>query len=279
MYIDLKRGRLARSLNKCTSPFRWMGCKIAVYDLVVPSESGMKGGNVRSVSRPKKSRNRRSSRGSLSLLRKKAVRVERALARSTPQALGSSDPHLKRVVPFSRVRRANDYSRRLIHKIKWLTGVRNKMSSLKYKVPDFDTDHYDRIRMYIKEARRDWVALARARSSDPEVLIRMRLELLVDGIDTVHERLVRNKKIAFLESVSTVIPPAPIGESNLGSAFNSVDENGQRPASYRWECTKCQRASGIRVCRLCGMDLENPDRKKRRAVGKPSRTRAPTRRT
>ena len=37
-----KRGPLVRRLNKELTHIRWMGCKVAVYDLVVPRESGVK---------------------------------------------------------------------------------------------------------------------------------------------------------------------------------------------------------------------------------------------
>lgn len=236
MVADLVLGRLARSLNKCTSPFRWMGCKLALVEFRQSREVGSKGRKVRPSRRGK----RRGSRGSGSLKR-------RAKARSDPKpdTTTSSQP-LGILAPSSRKDRANQYSQRLIDKIKSLSAVRSKLGrDLRYRTGKHQ-ERYEKLSRLIKDKRRAWVRLAHARSTDPPQLIRIRLEVLLVGIDTAFERVARAKKV---EDTSLTIVQA--ANPDVGSWTNPGDTNNQ-PVKTGKFCHKCQVTAVGNICRRCG---------------------------
>lgn len=172
-------GRLARPINKLTSPFRWMGSKVAVYDLRSPSESGAQVRKNPSHLRGKNRRGCRSRRGG---------KKRRAMAGAAPET-STPAPSERRITGNCRRRRLQrkvDYSRTLIgvfvDQSKKLDIVRSRLRSMS-NTAHLDVDAYTKrvnnLRGLINKTRRSWLELAKT-SGDSPAFCYIRFRLLVD---------------------------------------------------------------------------------------------------
>lgn len=253
MMVGSKRARLANVREFEIAHIRWMGCKIAVYDLTSPSEVGMK---VRKYPSPRRGKNRRGRRSC------RSGRKWRALAGDAPEKTDPPPPE-KRVVSNSSKRRfehKQDYSRTLV---KYFKLLQEKYLSLKEKVRNLpfeaclDVDVYSvrisRMKETLTRLRRSWFKLAKT-SGDPPGFIEIRFRLLVHGIDEVHRA-----EISKLGPGSR----AKLRSDWLGELVPEVvakqpEKVEERPGIA---CPKCTTISTSRiVCRTCGADKLNPDR-------------------
>lgn len=172
-------GRLVRPMKKLTNPFRWMGCKVAVYDLTSPSESGKKGRKIPSLRRGRNRRGCRSRRGG---------KKRRALVGAAPET-STPTPSAKRVGSTCWARRARrkvEYSRTLIGVFVDLSRKRNVVKDRLRRCSHstiFDVDAYTKrmnnLNGLINRTRRSWIELAKT-SGDSAEFINIRFRLLVD---------------------------------------------------------------------------------------------------
>jgi len=252
MLIGSRSGRLANTGNHEIALFRWMGSNVAVYDVRVPSEGGLKVRKNPFLRRGKNRRGRRSARGG---------RKRRALAGDAPVTTRPPPPE-RRVVSNCSKRRfehKQNYSRTLI---RYFTLLSEKRASLKEKVRNLsnearlDVDVYsDRVANMGKtltRLRRSWFLYAKS-SGDPPGFIEMRFRLLTQGLDQVHRSEIRKLGPGSLmklrsdwygELVSEVVvkQPEEVIDAGLG-------------------CPSCGAApTRSRICRHCGVDKSDPAR-------------------
>jgi hypothetical protein len=157
--------------------------------------------------------------------------------------------------------RANDYSMRMIEKLRSLVGIRDQLTKLRSdgSLSETAQKRLDNVFVAIRRVRKNWRALARQRSSDSEQFILIRLTVLVDGIDKSYERAVKAGKVPLAERVGILSSP-PGDFTGLSAGPSGGGHEFKQSASHKWRCTYCQRTSGIRICRLCGRELAPPDR-------------------
>jgi len=251
--------------------FRWMGQRCCDVQVSTPIGKRKSGGSTSFTSL--RGKRRRGTRGRRSGRKRRAV-IRDAPGTSRKLAISQSVRSNRSAKQFGR---SQDYSRRMIERLKSLVETRDRLMKLNRNVNTWTTWRHNRIvaiRMIIRRTRKDWIDLASKRSDDSRSFILLRLTLLVSGIDTVYGHLIKRGMIPYAERVDVYNPTlGEHGGSTAGSAYHAL-ENGERPVSHKWECTKCQRTSGLKFCRLCGADLTNPDQglrpKNRRGARKPT---------
>jgi hypothetical protein len=149
-------------LNNSLVPIRWMGCKLAVYELMLPSESGRK---VRKNPCGTRRRNRRGRRSGVKKNRKcRNVTVADPVLPPPP---GPQRGRFARRIYL--VNRREELQKKLLAKIKRLDNKR-KASTL--------PEAKRRIRMGVEVLRKRWVSLSSAASHDTPVFCRIKLRLL-----------------------------------------------------------------------------------------------------
>jgi hypothetical protein len=257
--IGSKLGRLVRPIIEISNTFWWMGNYCAVYAIVHPDESRLKGRKIPRLKRGAKRRGRRSRRGG---------KKRRALVSAAPE---TSEP----MVPQHRTgngrrsaklyERKISYSRTLIAYFKKLSGemdvIKKKLRDNPYRVAKKDMKYaMPRVWKYfltLKKLRRSWLDLARS-SGDSKEFCMIRFRLLVAGIDDYREAL--NRGLSWRTRVKLDADYYGELQQELGQLSSNLEE---RPASHIYECTRCMRVTNIKWCRLCG-DRVAPDNRKNR---------------
>ena len=259
-------GRLVRSLNKNLTHIRWMGCKVAVYDLTSPREIGVK---VRKHPSHRRGRNRRGSRGS------RGGRKRRALVSDAPVHLGQPDFTARGTGKSSKRRfeRKQNYSATLI---RFFVSESKRRERYKEKVRTLsnnavmDVDAWDaRLKQSgrsMKLLRRSWLKLARI-SGDSHEFCMIRHRVLVLGIDEFSKA--ERSKLGTQARIK--LEADWLGEL-VPEVVKVTSKDEERPADAVYECTKCNRVTNINICRMCGSDLSRPGRlNDRRSGRKPGR--------
>jgi hypothetical protein len=218
--------RVTKPRNNSLVPIRWMGCRIAVYDFTIPSESGRK---VRKNPRPKSGKRRG---------RRSGIKKNRKRRNVTVAAPDSPIPDGPRRSKFGRtvylVNRRENYQRRLLSKIKVLNNKR-KQASL--------PEHKQRLRHGCEVLRARWIHLSNKATKDPVPFCRIKLNLLINitedswktmssGMDYGPNDIVllRNRK-----------PPAP-----------PVGRRSAPPPQRRIRCCSSFVYARRPVCQKCG---------------------------
>jgi hypothetical protein len=250
MKIGSKSGRLAKSLKKSISSFRWMGCKFAVYEFINPSESGMKVRKDPVLRRGSKRRGRRSTRGG---------RKRRALAGAAPEIHETSVTKVRTGVGSGvrRARRKVAYSAALISAFCRLSAIREKVRRTLKATPEWhfvDVDVYtnrvNNLQRSMRKTRRSWLELAKT-SGDAPAFNDLKFRMLVSGkkglIDWSGGPTLRSGKLDHDWYGELILErPKPLSKAE------------ERPADHVYECAKCARVTNLRVCRLCGSELAPP---------------------
>jgi len=117
-----KAKRMANPLHKCLAPIRWMGCKVAVYDLVVRAKAEGRGESSRARRGTKRRWGRSGSR---------SARKRRGLATADPDSLPSPPTQSARERYLNA--RCEAYFSRVVEKIVKLDGYYVRARSLPKK--------------------------------------------------------------------------------------------------------------------------------------------------
>jgi len=254
-------GRLVRPLNKKANPFRWMGCKIAVYDFVVPRESGMEGRKVRS-SLGRKRRGCRSRRGGTGLARAERIRKRRALvgARERSHALNPDPiqptPSTVRIRISTRVTKAFEHKRAYLQAL--VDVAKRRLGSISRMKERFPTDesrilqdgqtvgfHLNKLRCRYGDLRRSWFRLSRP-SGDSNEFLQMRWRILVHGLPVVAARVAQTRRRPALETPLERDTGDLVTDRHIKPAGCKRCESWE-PGSPAWH--------GIPFCRQCGRRL------------------------
>jgi len=188
-------GRLVRSLKKSTSPYRWMGCNIAVYDITIPDEGGLK---VRKR-RPRRGKRRGRRSGSKVQKRRAVVGCDPAIRVPTP-------PETPIPTSLERMIRADLRAQRILMRkgycenryVKWsrerLEKIASAGANLKRMrergLPALYPALYQRKRSSLHAAKERWISASSRRSGDSYFFTSCRLRVLlsVSGVELPQRR-------------------------------------------------------------------------------------------
>lgn len=258
--VALKWARLANTENQKIAHIRWMGCRIAVYDMTSPSESGVKVRKNRCQARGKNRRGRRSHRGG---------RKRRALAGAapeTPKPSFSTCQVSNRA--WTRRSRTTDYSMRLVALVKAGIIKRNKLTTrrrngqtiLRHADGTFFAidDAIEIARKYVRDHRRKWFKLRKeTHPGEPSFSACFSFDI----------ELGENARY-LAEALSKAPPPVIVSVPPTHHGSNVMENN------QGFYCSNCMRATPATVCRICGAGLSHPDRKLELIHAKAARERA-----
>jgi hypothetical protein len=271
--IESNLGRMASPLHKYLAHIRWMGGKVAVYDLSCPRESGVKGRKVPYVRR----RNRRGCRS------RRGGRKRRALAgaapttpilRHPPNVLGLNTRSISR-----RFDRKCRYSANLISYFVNLRGIRMKLKEQIRNLPSGTLapegiwkERWSKINSTLTRLRRSWFTYAATTEGSSRIFNEVRFLALTEGVDELWSIKRRSLSRRALEKLEADW----YGELQL-EVPSDVGPSEERPKDHVYECTRCMRVTNIPICRLCGDDLSSHDLYNRRPGRKTRRHPAPRR--
>jgi len=257
-----KRGRLTRPIHKLLVRIRWMGCSIAVYDAVIPCESGAKGRKV-----PADRRNRRGTRSRRGGLKRK----RRALTGAAPVPPVSRPS--KGVVSERKIlmrMRTFDYSRRIIDSIKKCGEDVFRTRKLLNRVDGINrySDLYNGYRRHFLKLCKQWRDLRVATHGEPSFAIEYAFALEVGDDIPFRGNITKVRSLVpfFAPAKQEIVQAIPISATGDGS------ENAE--ITTYW-CTVCARSTNLRFCRRCGGELAPPVRRTRSAQVFEDRRRVP----